>query len=1199
MYPGTNKLHSHNGSSPELDFLVLCRHILYPCEFFSIGESFSLSEHERPPDCMPLEDIAVRMVHAFGDLSTAFDLPAKSGRPSQPRHQSLTHLGSARSLSPPRSASPRRPPGATQRRVTDIGSSLRQMVASDTARSAAQPSLRTKSPGGANKSFESSLCLSEKQWIHALRGSARHKLLTDSEAKAEAMRQAAWQSKRMAMADDSAMSAEEELVSLFPNLNERLCIARSGFRPYEAVIIRVSTAAYGFLGQRLIQRKMTNDEYLNYLAMPSAARHAGESICGSNPFLVVLPLGVENDIQPGMEIYSLHHVEVMVPLGPRPRNSQTASVTFRAPGRSDSAGEQGLWAVQLIASEDGVTALARLGPALPFRVLSCLPAPPSQPQCLTKGTSQVGCFLTVSWDLPLDDGGSPVLGNELCIWLGKHHRKGLEPLKVFNGEDVRPPFQLDGLELSTEYVVQVRCYTDVGKSSWSLSSRPLCTPDPVPRDLGRPDVLDVGHSSATVRWFTSNVHIDGYEILIEPHSTGEEAWLVSVEPPQPEPEAASGIVPRRRGSSSTTRTEATVGSLVPRQIYTFRVRGLNASGVGPWSEASEDVHTGLEGPVVSSAPSAPVQVEMLKAGMTLAWEAPKRDGGSAIVRYFVKGRREQKLSRSRLSHLEGDSDEEARPRDGEEDERLEFQTQDASTRLTIEGLRGNAWYVFWVHALSTAGLSPPSPTSAFLLTGSVAPGPPLQLRVTETSQRQLSLAWRRPADDGGLLVDRYLLEVVNAEAKSERFRFEFSGGNVEGLAHGLQGNTNYMLRLRAETAAGTSAAAELAARTGPLPPGVPGLPRLLKDASATSATLAWSVPAKDGGSAILGYSLIGRVWGQGENGEADVYCTLDVDVPRGTVDGLEPDCIYRFCVCARSAVGPGPQSDWSPLVRTAPAPPLVPPAPCAVSASSQTVELTWGEALGDAAAPSLHCWEVAVLRAEEFHQQPLRVVRARSPPVAIRGLEFFTAYKFRVRVRGPGGWSPWSAASEPVETSEEWTDEEIVDHLMCFFGGSLASIFRVFDANCDGFVSELDLARGLDAAGLDTLSQERKQRLFADLDEGGRGLVTLREFTKCLSRAAAVAPSRSQSPRLTFRGDSSPVRSPADARRQGSCSNIRSVSPAGSRTLPPPGPGRSLSPPLPSRPLRKAALASPKRFCRTPSSSTQLPSPRLQSRERR
>ena len=103
----------------------------------------------------------------------------------------------------------------------------------------------------------------------------------------------------MAMADDSAMAAEEELVSLFPNLNERLCIARSGFRPYEAVIVRVSTAAYGFLGQRLIQRKMTNDEYLNYLAMPAAARHAGESICGSRPFLVVLPRGMESDIQPG------------------------------------------------------------------------------------------------------------------------------------------------------------------------------------------------------------------------------------------------------------------------------------------------------------------------------------------------------------------------------------------------------------------------------------------------------------------------------------------------------------------------------------------------------------------------------------------------------------------------------------------------------------------------------------------------------------------------------------------------------------------------------------------------------------------------------------------------------------------------------------------------------------------------------------
>lgn len=506
--------------------------------------------------------------------------------------------------------------------------------------------------------------------------------------------------------------------------------------------------------------------------------------------------------------------------------------------------------------------------------------------------------------------------------------------------------------------------------------------------------------------------------------------------------------------------------------------------------------------------------------------------------------------------------------------------------------------MFWVHALSNAGLSPPSPTSAFVLTGSVAPGPPRELRVTEKFQRELSIAWKRPADDGGLLVDCYTLEAVNAEVKSERLRFEFSGTASEGTAHGLQANTNYLLRLRTETAAGTSVAAELLALTGPLPPGVPGLPRLLKESSATSATLAWSAPTKEGGSAVVGYTLQGKALGQDQNGEADVYSTLDVDVPRGTVEGLEPDCAYRFCVCAHNAAGPGPQSDWSPIVRTAPAPPLVPPAPCALSASSQTIELTWAEAL-DNAASSLQSWEVSVHLADESQQPPLRVVRARRSPVAIRGLDFFTAYRFRVRVRGPGGWSPWSAASEPVETSEEWTDEEIVDHLMCTFGGSLASIFIVFDTNCDGFISELDLSHGLDAAGLDTLPEKRKQALFADLDEGGRGVVTLREFSKHLSRAAASAPSRSLSPRVSFRGDSTPGRSTALARRQGACST-RALSPAGcsGRQLPPPGPGRSLSPPLPSRPLQKTVPASPKRFSRSPSGAL-LPSPRLQSRERR
>jgi len=328
----------------------------------------------------------------------------------------------------------------------------------------------------------------------------------------------------------------------------------------------------------------------------------------------------------------------------------------------------------------------------------------------------------------------------------------------------------------------------------------------------------------------------------------------------------------------------------------------------------------------------------------------------------------------------------------------------------------------------------------------------------------------------------------------------------------------------------------------------------------------------------LGYSLQGQPCGHDGRCLTDcAYYALDVLGQRGTVEGLEPDRCYRFWVCARNSAGFGAASELSPVVRTSPAPPLAPPAPSAVSASSQTIQVTWGEAMLSASARPLQ-WEIAVLLADAGDGLPgpcTRVVRARAPPVAIKCLELFTSYCFRVRVRGEGGWSAWSEASEPIETSDEWTDEEIVDHLMPRFGGSLANVFRGFDRDCDGFISEADLLRGLDEAGLAHLAEERKLQLFLELDEGGRGLVTLREFSKCLSRAAATAPSRGASPR-GLRGDTSPSRGMATQRRT-----------PGRRASPSPpalmrgayrqSPGsavqpyrpRSLSPPIPTRTMRR------------------------------
>ncbi|CAE7249953.1 unnamed protein product [Symbiodinium natans] len=64
----------------------------------------------------------------------------------------------------------------------------------------------------------------------------------------------------------------------------------------------------------------------------------------------------------------------------------------------------------------------------------------------------------------------------------------------------------------------------------------------------------------------------------------------------------------------------------------------------------------------------------------------------------------------------------------------------------------------------------------------------------------------------------------------------------------------------------------------------------------------------------------------------------------------------------------------------------------------------------------------------------------------------------------------------------------------------------------DGFMTFDDLSHGLADAGLSDLSEHRTRRLFSELDGDVKGRVSLRQFAKCLSTAAASAPSRVGSP---------------------------------------------------------------------------------------
>ena len=107
-------------------------------------------------------------------------------------------------------------------------------------------------------------------------------------------------------------------------------------------------------------------------------------------------------------------------------------------------------------------------------------------------------------------------------------------------------------------------------------------------------------------------------------------------------------------------------------------------------------------------------------------------------------------------------------------------------------------------------------------------------------------------------------------------------------------------------------------------PGAPGAPtnlRVTPDASGTAATLSWSAPASDGGSAVTGYRLT-RTGGT----------PVDVGVVGShTLTGLTPGTTYTFTVAAVNLIGRGAQANASATLPvpgpTAASPPTAPTAP--------------------------------------------------------------------------------------------------------------------------------------------------------------------------------------------------------------------------------------------------------------------------------
>lgn len=186
-----------------------------------------------------------------------------------------------------------------------------------------------------------------------------------------------------------------------------------------------------------------------------------------------------------------------------------------------------------------------------------------------------------------------------------------------------------------------------------------------------------------------------------------------------------------------------------------------------------------------------------------------------------------------------------------------------------------------------------------------APDAPPQPTFVSSTSSSLTFTVAPPADNGGATVTSYTLELASNSTFATIVETRASLASSQTFI-GLSPATTYYLRYRATNSVGTSANSTY--RIGGTTAAAPSAPLTLNATSIapTSATINWTTPASNGGSAITGYRIT-RAVDPGFTAEVIQY-TQDTTLSRAFTD-LLPSQAYYFKVEALNSVGYGPASD--------------------------------------------------------------------------------------------------------------------------------------------------------------------------------------------------------------------------------------------------------------------------------------------------